>query len=646
MASPIRQPLSGARGQLRSLGVTVNVVGIGTRAGAPLSQAGGGFAENQGRISLARLDVAGLQQLAASGAGRYVELDQLPSLIGDLQALRRPRTGEARAREAFAGRTLAGRRDLAAAALAGGDGLARPAGVAVMSGLLFGWPAVFGPTPRRRAADWDSVWRNADQRGEQLLQQGNAAERPRRPSAIRATRPTPNCRQAKYADAARRLRRLRRRRRPLQPRQCAGARGPSAGGDQGLRRRPGARPEQSRCAPQPRPGGAGIAEAAAQSQASSNGKFPIRQRRKQRQAPGQRPDREPADPASRARAIRPRPRRIRQARRSRPTPGKTGTKAMPTRAAAVSAAPGNSQAMERSSRPRPVKHARPASRSISKTRKPKVAERRSPGPKRCGGEPGQAAAGTAARARLHSAQRTATGAGPMAAPHPGRPRRIVAAQIHDRAHDPTAREASHEEHPMPPPHHLVACRSLSLRASAASMPGWTRTRSARANRCNSPCSTMARPTASRISARSSRISTCSAAAPVPASRSSTAGCRRRSRSRWPWRPGTAASCMVPPLQWDGQSTPALALTVSGNGAAAPPGNVAASRHASHVFITATLGPAAALRAGGGSLTVRLYVDEPLYQASLELQPEQRCTDPAAWARTARPASCATAAPIA
>lgn len=82
--------------KLRSLGITVNVVGIGTRAGAPLSQAGGGFAESKGRISLARLDAGRLQQLAASGAGRYVDLDQLPSLISDLQALPE-RTGEVRA---------------------------------------------------------------------------------------------------------------------------------------------------------------------------------------------------------------------------------------------------------------------------------------------------------------------------------------------------------------------------------------------------------------------------------------------------------------------------------------------------------------------------------------------------------------------
>ncbi|OIR06579.1 von Willebrand factor type A domain protein [mine drainage metagenome] len=72
--------------KLRAQNFTVNVVGIGTRNGAPVSQAGGGFVQNaQGKLHLARLDVDQLQQLAATGGGRYVDLAQLPSLIADLQ---------------------------------------------------------------------------------------------------------------------------------------------------------------------------------------------------------------------------------------------------------------------------------------------------------------------------------------------------------------------------------------------------------------------------------------------------------------------------------------------------------------------------------------------------------------------------------
>lgn len=72
--------------KLRSKNISVSVVGIGTRTGAPMSQAGGGFVQNKkGHLNLARLDTERLQQLAASGGGRYADLAQLPGLIAYLQ---------------------------------------------------------------------------------------------------------------------------------------------------------------------------------------------------------------------------------------------------------------------------------------------------------------------------------------------------------------------------------------------------------------------------------------------------------------------------------------------------------------------------------------------------------------------------------
>jgi len=84
-------------------------------------------------------------------------------------------------------------------------------------------------------------------------------------------------------------------------------------------------------------------------------------------------------------------------------------------------------------------------------------------------------------------------------------------------------------------------------------------------------------------------------------------------------PKHGGNLQVPALQWDGQTTPALALTVNGNAAATPPGNVPASGSA-HVFLTATLDQKQPYVQAAATLTVRLYTDEPLYQASLELQP--------------------------
>lgn len=86
-------------------------------------------------------------------------------------------------------------------------------------------------------------------------------------------------------------------------------------------------------------------------------------------------------------------------------------------------------------------------------------------------------------------------------------------------------------------------------------------------------------------------------------------------------PKRGGTLPVPALQWDGQSSPALTLTVSGNANAAgtPPGT-AAGAGSTHVFLTTTLDQKQPYIQAATTLTVRLYTDEPLYQASLELQP--------------------------
>lgn len=72
--------------KLKSQGMSVNVVKIGTAADVPLSQAGTGFTQNgQGQLKLARVDTQQLQQLASIGGGSYVDLAQLPILIHNLQ---------------------------------------------------------------------------------------------------------------------------------------------------------------------------------------------------------------------------------------------------------------------------------------------------------------------------------------------------------------------------------------------------------------------------------------------------------------------------------------------------------------------------------------------------------------------------------
>jgi Ca-activated chloride channel family protein len=80
---PVRA-LSAAR-QLHRQGIAVDVVGVGTSAGAPEPGADGGFVhDTQGHMVMTRLDAGLLRQVATAGGGRYVPLDGLPQLIADL----------------------------------------------------------------------------------------------------------------------------------------------------------------------------------------------------------------------------------------------------------------------------------------------------------------------------------------------------------------------------------------------------------------------------------------------------------------------------------------------------------------------------------------------------------------------------------
>ncbi|WP_324779903.1 BatD family protein [Thiobacillus sedimenti] len=84
-------------------------------------------------------------------------------------------------------------------------------------------------------------------------------------------------------------------------------------------------------------------------------------------------------------------------------------------------------------------------------------------------------------------------------------------------------------------------------------------------------------------------------------------------------PKRSGTLQVPSLRWDGQTTPALALAVGGNATGNAQGGAPAGA-VQHVFLTTTLDQKQPYVQAAVRLTVRLYTDEPLYQASLELQP--------------------------
>jgi len=71
---------------LKSRGVTLSVVGVGTQVGAPLRNANGRHTTNSsGQPKLARLDIEQLKLLGKTGGGKFVDIEQLPELITDLQ---------------------------------------------------------------------------------------------------------------------------------------------------------------------------------------------------------------------------------------------------------------------------------------------------------------------------------------------------------------------------------------------------------------------------------------------------------------------------------------------------------------------------------------------------------------------------------
>lgn len=75
-----------AAARLKGRGIKLDVVGIGTRNGAPLPKEGGGFVQDaKGQPVLSKLDADALQELARTAGGQYVEVAALPDLIARLQ---------------------------------------------------------------------------------------------------------------------------------------------------------------------------------------------------------------------------------------------------------------------------------------------------------------------------------------------------------------------------------------------------------------------------------------------------------------------------------------------------------------------------------------------------------------------------------
>jgi len=72
--------------RIHTEGYTLSVLAIGTAQGAPIPSLSGSFEQNHGRTVMSRLNIQGLKNLAASGAGRFSTFTNTDADINYLMA--------------------------------------------------------------------------------------------------------------------------------------------------------------------------------------------------------------------------------------------------------------------------------------------------------------------------------------------------------------------------------------------------------------------------------------------------------------------------------------------------------------------------------------------------------------------------------
>lgn len=178
----------------RQAGIRVDVLGVGTTQGAPVPQAGGGFAGGAHGTLMAKRDDAGLRAIAQAGGGTYAVL---PAGGGATPVFAAPV-----ARGAHASR------DERATIWRDGGVWLLPV-LVVLAALAFrrGWLLVLAllvlpaAMPSAHAAAPSSWWSNRDQRAVQALQQGDN-QSAQRLAVSPGLRGSADYRAGAYADAA------------------------------------------------------------------------------------------------------------------------------------------------------------------------------------------------------------------------------------------------------------------------------------------------------------------------------------------------------------------------------------------------------------------------------------------------------------
>ena len=159
--------------QLSGQGFRLAVVGFGTADGAPIPSARGGWIHGRdGRMSLAKLDEDGLRRLAANGGGRYLRMPAqaiTPQQLGLSEVSRQTADGGEDHRETQQWEDA-------------GPWLLFPLVPLMLLAFRRGAPwltivvLLAAPLPRAEAFDIHTLWKNADQRGHDLLQPGEPAQ--------------------------------------------------------------------------------------------------------------------------------------------------------------------------------------------------------------------------------------------------------------------------------------------------------------------------------------------------------------------------------------------------------------------------------------------------------------------------------------
>jgi Ca-activated chloride channel family protein len=154
---------------LRSAGIRVHVLAVGTEQGAPIAEPGGGFlTDGAGQVVIPRLDTAALRRLAEAGGGRFA---LLASDERDLDSLFPPRALGA------SGATLEQSGDEYQADVWRDQGLWLALALLPLLALGFrrGWIcalliALVAPFDDARAFEWRDLWQRPDQRGIAAMQ--------------------------------------------------------------------------------------------------------------------------------------------------------------------------------------------------------------------------------------------------------------------------------------------------------------------------------------------------------------------------------------------------------------------------------------------------------------------------------------------